>query len=72
MPIPLFDYVGLDSDERDSWTGELGELHGLERVLQWARARTPPSAVEEILTQDEYTHDVVVSASGRYLVFDTT
>ncbi len=34
---------------------------------------TQPRAVAEIITQDEYTHDVVVGYDERvYLVFDTT
>jgi hypothetical protein len=26
----------------------------------------------EVVTQDEYTHDVVVAKDGKYLVLDTT
>jgi hypothetical protein len=47
------------------------ELRTLGDVLDWARARglTPPSVV----TQDEYTHDVVLATGGgNWLVFDTT
>ena len=72
MPLALIDYSDLDQTERERWLGELGELTSLEQVLNWARALTPPCGVEEILTQDEYTHDVVIPAGHRYLVFDTT
>ncbi len=72
MPIPLFDHADLDQAERDRWLGALAELNSLARVFTWARAHVPPGGVEEILTQDEYTHDVVIPVSGRYLVFDTT
>jgi hypothetical protein len=45
----------------------------LADVLQWAREQTPARAINEIVTQDEYTHDVVVRFDGsHFLVFDAT
>ena len=52
---------------------ELAHLCTLADVLAWARRATPPRHVEEIVTQDEYTHDVVLPWDGdRFLVFDAT
>jgi len=49
------------------------ELRTLGSVLEWLRAQDPPRNVREIVTQDEYTHDVVVAWAERLvLVFDTT
>lgn len=49
------------------------ELRTLGPVLEWMRAQEPPRAVSEIVTQDEYTHDVIVPWSDHLvLVFDTT
>jgi len=52
------------------------ELRGrptLADVFRWLRHRSPPRTVTEIVTQDEYTHDVVVEwAEATYLVFDAT
>lgn len=52
------------------------ELHGLrtlEAVLGWMRAQHPERHVSDIVTQDEYTHDVVVRwDEATWLVFDTT
>lgn len=51
----------------------LRELRTLGGVLEWLRIQEPPRAVADIVTQDEYTHDVVVPWSERLvLVFDTT
>jgi hypothetical protein len=51
----------------------LGELRTLAAVLDWLRVQEPPRAVHEIVTQDEYTHDVVVRWNDRLsLVFDAT
>ena len=45
----------------------------LERVLEWGRTQVPPRRVEEIITQDEFTHDVLVPLDeSQYLVYDVT
>ena len=51
----------------------LREQRTLADVLAWGRRQEPPRTVTEIVTQDEYTHDVVVQYGEQvYLVFDTT
>ncbi len=63
--IPLADFERLRS--------QLRALPTLAEVLAWGRAQLPPRTVTEIVTQDEYTHDVVMKYDeGLYLVFDTT
>ncbi|HEV7990368.1 MAG TPA: hypothetical protein VGP25_00995 [Gemmatimonadaceae bacterium] len=48
-------------------------LATLSEVLGWARAHEPALTVAEIVTQDEYTHDVVIPFDGsHFLVFDAT
>ena len=45
----------------------------LADVLRWASEQSPPRQVAEIVTQDEYTHDVVLPFDGsRFLAFDAT
>jgi hypothetical protein len=45
----------------------------LADVLAAGRAMHPPLNVSEIVTQDEYTHDVVMPfGPAHYLSFDTT
>ena len=51
----------------------LGSLRTLAAVLEWLRAQDPARRVAEIVTQDEYTHDVTVPWAERvFLVFDAT
>ena len=50
----------------------LNSLQTLEQVLAWARSKSPPYRVVDIVTQDEYTHDVVVATGETHFVFDTT
>jgi hypothetical protein len=51
----------------------LRDVRTLAGVFDWLRVQEPPRTVREIVTQDEYTHDVIVSWSeGLTLVFDAT
>ena len=55
---------------------ELAKQKTLGRVLTWA-SRQPktdflPQIVAEVVTQDEFTHDVIVPYKNLFLVYDTT
>ena len=56
-------------------SGIINEVRGwrtLEEVMRWAFGRTPPARLHEVVTQDEYTHDIVIEVEGKaFLVFDT-
>jgi hypothetical protein len=42
-------------------------------VTAWLRTLVPPRLLDEIVTQDEYTHDVLFAlAPDCWLVYDTT
>jgi hypothetical protein len=49
---------------------------GLADVLAWAatkpKADVHPQTVAEVVTQDEFTHDIIVPYRGVFLVYDTT
>jgi hypothetical protein len=42
----------------------------MEQVVRWVLLSK--FSIEEIVVQDEYTHDVVVRAGDVFLVYDTT
>jgi hypothetical protein len=45
----------------------------LEQVTRWAFAQRPPLRLVEVVTQDEFTHDVVIALDDSlHLVYDTT
>jgi hypothetical protein len=44
----------------------------LEAVVRWGLASRVPRFIERVVVQDEYTHDVVLSANDCWLVYDTT
>ena len=71
--IDIRDYVSTDAASRAALREQLGGLTTLARVLAWGQAQSPPITVDDILTQDEYTHDVFMTLDRhRHLVFDTT
>ena len=70
--IPLIDYAKLDQVTRVRLAQIVSAQTSLERVLNWGKEQRPPVDIESILTQDEYTHDVLIPFEGRYLVYDTT
>jgi hypothetical protein len=44
----------------------------LADLMRWCERQQPRAQVIEIVTQDEYTHDVVLPFDQAFLVFDTT
>jgi hypothetical protein len=44
----------------------------LADLLAWCAAQSPRVQVTEIVTQDEYTHDIVLPFGPAFLSFDTT
>ena len=71
--VPILTTGNVTSERLTAIRQELGELHTLAHVLAWTRASSPPRPVSCIVTQDEYSHDVVVPLDREtFLVFDTT
>ncbi len=46
--------------------------HTLADLLRWCATQSPHVQVSKIVTQDEYTHDVVLPFGSHFLSFDTT
>ena len=72
VTVPLIEYAELERTERESLGRAIATQTTLERALDWARTLSPPSEVASVLTQDEYTHDVLIPYGTRYLVYDTS
>lgn len=51
---------------------EVESFRTLEDVMVWAFARKPPAQLHAVVTQDEFSHDIIIRASPEvFLVFDT-
>ena len=71
--VPLTSVGSIPSEVARQLAFELAPLLTLADVLAWARGATPPRQVTDIVTQDEYSHDVVLALdTSQFLVFDTT
>ena len=66
----------LADDEFDRIADEVDRHGGLNEVLAWAagkpRDELHPHIVAEVVTQDEFTHDIIVPYKNIFLVYDTT
>ena len=76
---PLIDYAGLPAASAAQLGALVARHTTLAAVTSWAGV----AAIEEIITQDEFTHDVLIPLSADvtnglphdrrfYLVYDTT
>ena len=71
--VPVTEVGSIDRQLHDRVAPQLRAQRTLGDVLSWGRLQSPPRTVAEIITQDEYTHDVLVALEAPYyLVFDTT
>jgi hypothetical protein len=70
--VTLIDRAGLGTELLAVLKTELEPLTILQDVIRWGFAQTPPSDVLDVVIQDEFTHDVVLSWRHIFLVFDTT
>jgi len=69
--LAIVDRVGLSDEQREGLAEGPAQHRSLERIVRWALATG--RTIADIVIQDEYTHDVVVSwDDGLYLVFDST
>jgi hypothetical protein len=69
----IIDVAAVSPDQLAVLRRELEPLRTLGDLLDWARGRQPPVLSPQIVTQDEYTHDVLIPyGTSRYLDFDTT
>lgn len=72
MDIPVRLAKGVPSQRIDDIEALVNEHHTLADVAKWLVTRKN-KAIPDVVTQDEYTHDVIVMLeSGRYLTYDVT
>ncbi len=73
MPVPVTNRSRLAMPAFGELAARVGQHVTLERILAWGRAEIPVRRVQEIVTQDEFTHDVLVALDAPlYLAYDVT
>lgn len=68
--------ANLPEKEFTKLENELVDHKTLGQVLSWATTKPKgdflPQIVADVITQDEYTNDVIIPFRDVFLVFDTT
>jgi hypothetical protein len=74
--MKITNLANLSENEFAELAKELAKHKTLGRVLSWAGGKPKgdflPRTVAEVVTQDEFTHDIVVPYKDLFLVYDTT
>ena len=72
--MEIEDRVGLDTEAMRSIEALVRGQRTLEDVVRWGLRREPPILIADVITQDEFTQDVVVPLpdGAGFLVYDTT
>jgi hypothetical protein len=68
----LIDHTGMPQADHVALERRLDGLGMLGDLVRWLPQQSTAAALLDVIVQDEFTHDVIVSDSPRYLVFDTT
>jgi hypothetical protein len=71
--IPVENRTGLAADDLSRITGALAQQLSIKHAVDWLTAHDPPIVPTGMVTQDEFSHDILVPyAGGLWLVYDTT
>ena len=74
--MKIINFADLPEKEFAELETELANHKTLGQVLTWAAAKPKddflPQIVAAVVTQDKFTHDVVIPYKGVFLVYDTT
>ena len=72
----IVNLANLSGEEFAELENDLAKHKTLGRVLAWVSSKSKrdflPQIVAEVITQDEFTHDVIVPYKNLFLVYDTT
>ncbi len=74
--MKVVNLANLLEEEFAELKSELVNHKTLGQVLTWASTKSKddflPQIVAEVITQDEFTHDVIIPFRDLFLVYDTT
>ncbi len=73
--MKITNLADLSENEFAELENDLVKHKTLGKVLNWAGLQSKsdlPRTVAEVITQDEFTHDVIIPYKNLFLVYDTT
>jgi hypothetical protein len=71
--IKLENRAGLNGEPYMALIREISGQSSIRHVVDWLGHHQPPLKMEDMVTQDEFSHDIMVPyRDGLYLVYDST
>jgi hypothetical protein len=71
--IELENRAGLDDEALPDLIRQVSGQRSIRQVVDWLGRHRPPLKMEDMVTQDEFSHDILVPyGNGLYLVYDST
>jgi hypothetical protein len=71
--VPVENRARLDDERFATLAAVLRYQPSIKHALDWLLTHQPPLAPSDMITQDEYSHDILVTyPDGLYLAYDCT
>jgi hypothetical protein len=71
--IQVENRAGIASEVFHALALELAVQRSVRHVLEWLLHHDPPLRMDDMVTQDEFSHDILVPYRGQlYLAYDST
>jgi hypothetical protein len=71
--MQIVNCAGLSKESLALLQSELPAHSTLLELMQWSSSQRPPIIVQEVITQDEYTHDLILHwREALWLVYGAT
>jgi hypothetical protein len=71
--FPIENRASLAADEFGQITAVVASHRSVKHALDWFVKQKPPLLPADMVTQDEYSHDILVAyPGGLWLVYDST
>jgi hypothetical protein len=71
--IPVENRAGLEAGDLERIEFAVARHHSIKHAVDWLLSHRPPLVPSGMVTQDEYSHDIVAPyPGGLWLVYDST
>ena len=72
-PFPIENRGNLAPENFERIAEKVAGHHSIKHAIDWLAGHSPPIVPSGMVTQDEFSHDILVAyAGGVWLVYDTT
>jgi hypothetical protein len=72
-PAPIENRANLSTAQFERLTQAFLQHRSIKHAIDWLQSHRPPLTVSDMITQDEFSHDILVNyPGGLCLVYDVT